>query len=255
MTSFRAEWWGMRPALKRHDKGCVPNASTVVSTVASMRNADSESDAKSDADTERVDESADSVGWDAVQPGARLRTRSLLETCQTMLVEYGTKVTTAEEHWISSQFLCQWESEGRSRFWSSQPRPSSLSSDVFVGWWRMSLTKLMLAAREDRNAGSTRSAAVRGPRPPCLAGSMACDQLLSLRWTMHSASVGERVTSSYSARSSKWWWHGADWRVSRRRGWEKAFFSRERPGWPSSWNMRLFILLFSDSFLTIQHSG
>ena len=28
--SLRAEWRGMRPALKRHDKGCVPNASTVV---------------------------------------------------------------------------------------------------------------------------------------------------------------------------------------------------------------------------------
>ena len=29
-TSLRAKWRGMRPALKRHDKGCVPNASTVV---------------------------------------------------------------------------------------------------------------------------------------------------------------------------------------------------------------------------------
>ena len=37
------------------------------STFASMRNTDSESDAKSDADTESfvVDESADSVVWDA----------------------------------------------------------------------------------------------------------------------------------------------------------------------------------------------
>ena len=29
-TSFRAEWGGMRPALKRQDKGCLPNASTVI---------------------------------------------------------------------------------------------------------------------------------------------------------------------------------------------------------------------------------
>ena len=70
------------------------------STFASMRNTDSEFDAKNDADTESVviDESADSVVWDAVKPNARLRTRSRLETCQTMLIEYGTKVATAEEH-------------------------------------------------------------------------------------------------------------------------------------------------------------
>ena len=59
------------------------------STFASMRNTDSESDAESDADTASVvvDESADSVDWDAVKPDARLRTRSRLETRQTMLVE------------------------------------------------------------------------------------------------------------------------------------------------------------------------
>ena len=58
-----------------------------------MRNTDSESDTESDADTESVvvDESADSVVWDAVKPNARLRTRSRLETCQTMLVEYGNQ--------------------------------------------------------------------------------------------------------------------------------------------------------------------
>ena len=62
-------------------------------TFASMRNTDSESDAESDADTKSVvvDESADSVAWDAVQPGARLRIRSLLDTCKTMLVEYGNQ--------------------------------------------------------------------------------------------------------------------------------------------------------------------
>ena len=63
------------------------------STFASMRNTDSESDAESDADTESVvvDESADSVVWDAAKPNARLRTRSRLEKCQTMLVEYGNQ--------------------------------------------------------------------------------------------------------------------------------------------------------------------
>ena len=54
-----------------------------------MRNTDSESDA--DTESAVVDESADSVVLDTVQPGARLRTRSLLETCQTMLVEYGNQ--------------------------------------------------------------------------------------------------------------------------------------------------------------------
>ena len=63
------------------------------STFASMRNTDSESDAESDDDTEIVvvDESADSVVWDAVKPNARLKTKSRLETCQTMLVEYGNQ--------------------------------------------------------------------------------------------------------------------------------------------------------------------
>ena len=51
-TSFRAEWRGIRLALKRHDKGFVSNASTV----------DSEFDVESVADTVSVvaDESADS---------------------------------------------------------------------------------------------------------------------------------------------------------------------------------------------------
>ena len=63
------------------------------STFASTRNTDSESDAESGADTESVvvDENADSVVWDAAKPKARLRTRSRLETCQTMLVEYGNQ--------------------------------------------------------------------------------------------------------------------------------------------------------------------
>ena len=63
------------------------------STFASMRNTDSESDAESDADTESVavDESADSVVWDAVKSNARLRMRSRLGICQTMLVEYGNQ--------------------------------------------------------------------------------------------------------------------------------------------------------------------
>ena len=42
-----------------------------------------------------VNESADSVVWDAVKPNARLRTRSRLETCW---LSTGTKVATAEEH-------------------------------------------------------------------------------------------------------------------------------------------------------------
>ena len=56
-----------------------------------MRNTDSESDAENDADAESVvvDESADFVVWNTVQSGARIRTRSRLETCQTMLDEYG----------------------------------------------------------------------------------------------------------------------------------------------------------------------
>ena len=50
------------------------------STFASMMNTDSVSDAVSDADTESVvvDESADSVVWDATKPDDRLRTRSRL---------------------------------------------------------------------------------------------------------------------------------------------------------------------------------
>ena len=78
----------------------------------------------------------------------------------------GTKVATAEEHCISSQFLCLRVLEGRTKFRSSQARTSSSSSCLFVGWRRMALTKLILAACEDRNAGSARSAAVRSPRPP-----------------------------------------------------------------------------------------
>ena len=64
------------------------------STFASMSNTDSESDAESDDDTVSVvvNESADLVAWDAGRPDARLRTRSRLETCQTMLVEYGNQV-------------------------------------------------------------------------------------------------------------------------------------------------------------------
>ena len=59
----------------------------------SVRKTDSESDVESDTDTESVvvDESADSVVWDAVQPGDRLRTRRRLETDQTMLVEFGNQ--------------------------------------------------------------------------------------------------------------------------------------------------------------------
>ena len=61
--------------------------------IASMRNTDSVSDAERDADTESVviDESTDSAAWDAAKSDARLRTRSRLETCQTMLVEYGNQ--------------------------------------------------------------------------------------------------------------------------------------------------------------------
>ena len=52
------------------------------STFASMRNTDSESDAESDADTESVvvDESADSVVWDAVKPNARREAALKLST-------------------------------------------------------------------------------------------------------------------------------------------------------------------------------
>ena len=53
------------------------------STFASILNTDSESDLECDAVTEivDVDECSNSVVWDAVQPGAGLRTRSRLETC------------------------------------------------------------------------------------------------------------------------------------------------------------------------------
>ena len=56
--------------------------------LASIKNTDSESDADSDADMENVvvDESADSVVWDADKQDS-----GHLETCQTMLVEYGNK--------------------------------------------------------------------------------------------------------------------------------------------------------------------
>ena len=56
---------------------------------SSMRNTNEESDAESNADTESivVDESTYSVVGDAVQPSAKLRMRSRLETGQTMLVE------------------------------------------------------------------------------------------------------------------------------------------------------------------------
>ena len=70
------------------------------STIASMGNTDSVSDAESDADTESVvvDESADSVVWDAVRPNARLRTRAALKHAKRCWLSTGTKVATAEEH-------------------------------------------------------------------------------------------------------------------------------------------------------------
>ena len=83
----------MRPALKRHDNWVSTECVHRRSTFASMRNTDSESDAESDADTESVvvDESADSVVWDAAKPNARLRKLGRLFTCLTMLVEYGNQ--------------------------------------------------------------------------------------------------------------------------------------------------------------------
>ena len=197
--------------------------------------------------------SVDSVVGDAVQPSVRLRTRNRLETGRRRWLSKGAKVATAEEHWISSQFICLWESEGRSKFRSRQARNSSLSSGAFVGWWRMSLEKLLLATREDRKASSARSVAVRRPRPPYRTGSLACDQLLSSKWMLHNASDVERVSSSYSARSSGWWWHGAVRWVGRRRGREKAFFSRMRPGRPSSKRMRSIILYDAASRCIIQN--
>ena len=59
------------------------------STFASMRNTDSETDA--DTESVIVDECANCVVWGAVKPGARLRMRSSLGACQTMLVEYGNQ--------------------------------------------------------------------------------------------------------------------------------------------------------------------
>ena len=130
------------------------------------------------------------------------RREAALKHARRCRLSTGTKVATAEEHWISSQFNCMWESEGRSRFRSSQARTSSLSSRVFVGWWRMSLTKLLLAARVDWKADSARSVAVRIPKPPYGTGSFDCDQLLSSKWTLHCASVVQRVTLKYAARSN-----------------------------------------------------
>ena len=66
----------------------------------------------------------------------------------------------------------------------------------------MSLAKLSLAAREEKNAGSARLLAVRNPRPPYLTGSLACDQLLSSKFSLHCPSVVEHMTLSYSARRS-----------------------------------------------------
>ena len=254
-TSIRAEWRGMRPALKRHDKGWVPNVSTVVphlhrwgiQTVSPTRRA---------TPIRRV-----SLSMKVPTPlfGTQLSQTPdsgrgvALKHARRCWLSTGTMVATAEEHWISSQFLCLWALEGRTRFRSSQARTSSSSSCLFVGWRRMSLTKLILAAREDRNAGSARSAAVRSPRPPYRTGSLACDQLLPSKRMFYNASVVERVITSYSAWTSGWWWHGADRRVNRRRGRENAFFSRKRPGCPSSKMMRSFIHLYSDSFYTIQH--
>ena len=68
------------------------------STFASMRNTDSESDAESDADTESVvvDESADSVVWDAVKPDSGHE--AVLKHNRRCWLSTGTKVATAEEH-------------------------------------------------------------------------------------------------------------------------------------------------------------
>ena len=63
-----------------------------------MRNTDSESDAESDADTESVvvDESADSVVWDAVKPDSGRD--AALKHARRCWLSTGTKVATAEEH-------------------------------------------------------------------------------------------------------------------------------------------------------------
>ena len=65
-----------------------------------MRNTDSESGAENDADTENVvvDESADSAVLDAVKPDARLRARSRLETCQTIIIMVIFKCYFSREH-------------------------------------------------------------------------------------------------------------------------------------------------------------
>ena len=62
-------------------------------TFASMMNTDRESYVEIDVDAESVvvDESADFVVEDAVQPGARLRTRSRLEPGKTMMLEKGNQ--------------------------------------------------------------------------------------------------------------------------------------------------------------------
>ena len=65
-----------------------------------MRNTDSESDAESDADTESflVDESADSVVWDAVKPTPDSGREPALKHARRCWLRSGTKVATAEEH-------------------------------------------------------------------------------------------------------------------------------------------------------------
>ena len=67
------------------------------STFASMRNTHSESDAESDADTESVvvDESADSVVWDAVKPDSGRE--PALKHSRRCWLSTGTKVAKAEE--------------------------------------------------------------------------------------------------------------------------------------------------------------
>ena len=241
----------MRPTLKRHDKGWIPNVSTIVphlhrwgiQTVSPTRRA---------TPIRRV---SLSMKVPTLLFGTQLSQtpdsgrEAVLKHARRCWLSTGTKVATAEEHWISSQFICLWVLEGRTRFRSSQARTASSSSCFFVDWRRMSLPKQILAAREDRNAGSARSAALRNPRPPYRKASLACDQLLSSKLMLHNASVVERVITSYSERSSGWWWHVADRSVGRRRVREKAFFSRKRPGWPSSKRIRSFILFVLRQFI------
>ena len=80
-------------------------------THASMRNTDNESDAEIDVDTESVavDECVDSVAWDAFKPDSGCE--AALKHARRCWLSTGTKVATAEEHRISSQFLCYecWE--------------------------------------------------------------------------------------------------------------------------------------------------